>query len=333
MEDSKLPTKSPFAPRKDGAFAERKPTFHVLQSLRLVGFCPGDDPLSYYPYGIRQLLIAAGRNVARDSDRVAPGDAAAAQAIGVSGAAVYQAAAGRESASAAVAALAAAVLRCLAIALLAVALARPSVPSLVLGDWILTGLVGAVLLLVGLTALLALLQRRGRWVTGGFGLAAFALAIVLAVMLSRVLGRQETKSIGNEQAPVAAVLAFDTSPRMQYLWQNRTRLDQAREIAQWLVRQLPADSELAVLDSRPGGAAFAVDLAAAQRSVERLETTGVPLPLVDVAERAIKLTQASQKAQRSLPVQRLEPRRLDRPVARDSATTSARLARRVAVRD
>ena len=34
---------------------------------------------------------------------------------------------------------------------------------------------------------------------------AARLAILLAVMLSRVLGRQETKSIGNEQAPVAAV--------------------------------------------------------------------------------------------------------------------------------
>ncbi|MCU0978970.1 MAG: BatA domain-containing protein [Pirellulaceae bacterium] len=191
-------------------------------------------------------------------------------------------------------------LRCLAIALLAVALARPSVPSLALGDWILTGLVAAVGLLVGLLALLALFQRRGRWVAGGFGLATLALAILLAVMLSRVLGRQETKSIGNEQAPVAAVLAFDTSPRMQYLWQNQTRLDKAREIAQWLVRQLPGDSELAVLGSRPGGAAFAVDLAAAQRSVERLETTGVPLPLVEVAERAIKLTQASQKPRKEV---------------------------------
>ena len=77
-------------------------------------------------------------------------------------------------------------------------------------------------------------------------------------------------------------------------------MDKAREIAQWLVRQLPGDSEMAVLDSRPGGAAFAVDLAAAQRSVERLETTGVPLPLVEVAERAIKLTQASQKPRKEV---------------------------------
>lgn len=191
-------------------------------------------------------------------------------------------------------------LRCLAIAALAVTLARPSVPSPAVGDWILTGLVAATLLLVGLTALLALLQRRGRWVAGGLGLASLALAMLLAVLLSRVTGRQESSVIGNEQAPVAAVLAFDTSPRMQYLWQNQTRLDKAREIAQWLVRQLPRDSELAVLDSRAGGAAFAVDLAAAERSVERLETTGVPQPLVDVAERAVKLSQASQKPRKEV---------------------------------
>jgi len=191
-------------------------------------------------------------------------------------------------------------LRCLTIALLALALARPSVPSPALGDWILTGLVAAMLLLVGLTALLTLVQRRGRWVAGGLGLATAALAILLAVLLSRATGRHESRSIGNEQAPVAAVLAFDTSPRMQYLWQNQTRLDKARQIAQWLVRQLPGDSEVAVLDSRSGGTAFAVDLAAAERALERLETTGVPLPLVDVAERAVKLSQASQKPRKEV---------------------------------
>jgi len=191
-------------------------------------------------------------------------------------------------------------LRCLAIALLAAALARPSVPSPALGDWILTGLAGAALFLVGLLGVLALLQRRGPWAIGGLGLAACILAVVLAVMLNRTLARDASKSIGNEQAPVAAVLAFDTSPRMQYVWQNQTRLDKAREIAQWLIRQLPPDSEVAVLDSRPGGAAFAVDLAAAQRSVERLEATGVPLPLADVADQAVKLTQASQKTRKEV---------------------------------
>ncbi|HPM84827.1 MAG TPA: BatA domain-containing protein [Candidatus Anammoximicrobium sp.] len=191
-------------------------------------------------------------------------------------------------------------LRCLAIAMLAAVLARPSVPSMALGDWILIGLVGTVLLLVGLLAVLALLQRRGRWVSGGFGLATVALALALAVMLHRTLARDESATIGNERAPVAAVLVFDTSPRMQYLRQNHTRLDQAREIAHWLIRQLPGDSEVAVVDSRPGGAAFAVDLAAAQRSIERLETTGVPSPLTDVAERAVKLAQTSQKPRKEV---------------------------------
>ncbi len=191
-------------------------------------------------------------------------------------------------------------LRCLAIGLLAAALARPSVPSLAVGNWILIGLLGAVLLVVGLLAALALVQRRGRWAAGGLGLAALGLAVALAVMLHRSLARGESSAIGNEQAPVAAVLVFDTSPRMQYLRQNQTRLDQAREIAGWLIRQLPADSEVAVVDSRPGGAAFAVDLAAAQRSLERLETTGVPSPLTDVAERALKLAQTSRKSRQEV---------------------------------
>lgn len=191
-------------------------------------------------------------------------------------------------------------LRCLAIALLAAALARPSVHSMMLGNWIIIGVLGVLLLVVGLLALLSALQKRGRVAALGFLSGTLLLAAALAVMLLRTLGDDDKQAIGNQKLPVGAVLVFDTSPRMQYLRQNRSRLEQAQEIAFWLIRQLPAESEVAVVDSRTGGAVFAVDLAAAERSVERLEVAGVPLPLADVVNQAVELARASKRARREV---------------------------------
>ncbi len=191
-------------------------------------------------------------------------------------------------------------LRCLAIALLAAALARPSVPSVVVGNWLIVGLLAGLLLIVGLLFVLALVQRRDRLVTIGFGVASAALAVVLAIMLRIAMAPDHPSSIGDQRAPVAAVLVFDTSPRMQYLWQNQTRLEQAKEIASWLTRQLPGDSEVAVVESRPGGTAFAVDLAAAERSIQRMETTGIPSSLTNTLDQAIELSRTSNRARKEI---------------------------------
>ena len=77
--------------------------------------------------------------------------------------------------------------------------------------------------------------------------------------------------LGDQEAPVAAALVFDTNPRMQYRQQNKTRLEVAKETAQWLLPQLPPESDVAVVDSRSASAAFAVDLGAARQRIDRLE--------------------------------------------------------------
>ena len=50
-------------------------------------------------------------------------------------------------------------------------------------------------------------------------------------------------------------LVFDAAPHMEYRHENRTRLEVARELGQWLVSQLPEESQIAVLDTRPGSTA------------------------------------------------------------------------------
>ena len=50
-------------------------------------------------------------------------------------------------------------------------------------------------------------------------------------------------------APVAAAITFDTRPRMDYLRQNKTRLEVARGVGLEVIEQLPKGSQLVVLDS------------------------------------------------------------------------------------
>ena len=179
-------------------------------------------------------------------------------------------------------------LRCGAIGLFALALARPSVASGVLSGWIAAGLLGGGAALVALLALVAFARGTSRVLAGGLSAVALVLVGATLFIASRALAGS-SPVMGDQEAPVAATLVIDTSPRMQYRQENKTRLEAAQEMAQWLLRQLPADSEVAIVDSRAGSGAFAIDRASAAKAVERLTTAGTPRPLVEVIESAVQL--------------------------------------------
>jgi hypothetical protein len=190
-------------------------------------------------------------------------------------------------------------LRCAAIGLFALALARPSVASAALSSWITTGLLAAGFLACALLTIVGFARNLSRLVTWGF----FAVAIVffhltLFVGARALAGRSPV--MGDQEAPVAAAIVIDTSPRMQYRQENQTRLEKAQELAQWLIPQLPADSEVAIVDSRPGSGAFAVDRAAAAKSVERLRPAGTPRPLVEVIAASLRLVVEKPQARKEV---------------------------------
>ena len=139
--------------------------------------------------------------------------------------------------------------RCTAIAVLAAALARPSVRSAVVGEWTLIGCLLVALVLVGLLISAGLAHGVGRKLVMGLSVAAMVLLVALLVVGSRAFSDSRGALIGDRAAPVAAALVFDTSPRMLYQHQNETRLQTARDTALWLLKQLPAESEIAVLES------------------------------------------------------------------------------------
>jgi hypothetical protein len=126
--------------------------------------------------------------------------------------------------------------------------------------------------------------------------AAIAL---LALALSRPSIRA-SGTFGDQESPVAAALVFDTSPRMQYRQQNKSRLEVAQETAQWLLPQLPADSEVAVLDAHSGLGAFAVDVAAARSRIDHLDTSAVSQPLAAACADALQLLADSAKTRKEL---------------------------------
>lgn len=106
--------------------------------------------------------------------------------------------------------------------------------------------------------------------------------------------------LGDREAPIAAALVFDTNPRMQYRQDNQSRLEVAQETAAWLLPQLPLDSEVAVVDSRTGTAAFAVDAGAARQRIERLDAGMMTQPLAVAIESAIELVQSSEKQRKEV---------------------------------
>ncbi len=106
--------------------------------------------------------------------------------------------------------------------------------------------------------------------------------------------------LGDQEAPVAAALVFDTNPRMQYRQNNETRLEVAQQTADWLLPQLPAESDVAVVDSRSGTAVFAVDIGAARQRIERLEADTMSQPLSLAIESAVELVSESDKPRKEI---------------------------------
>jgi hypothetical protein len=191
-------------------------------------------------------------------------------------------------------------LRCAAIVALAAALARPSADSSVFGDWLLTAAFGMLFLFTALAAAMAMAGERGKLLTGGLASVAALFFAATAYAAFSAFHDGSQLAIGDEEAPVAAALVIDSSPRMTYRHENRMRLEHAQETALWLLPQLPGGSDTAVLDSRPGPAVFAVDRSAAQKAVERLSAAVVARPVADIIADAAMLLQRSEKSRKEI---------------------------------
>ena len=119
-----------------------------------------------------------------------------------------------------------------------------------------------------------------------------ALRALFILLLALALARPVLRGsglLGSGQAGLATALVFDTSPRMDYQQNKVTRLEEAKELATWLLEQLPADTEVALIESGRSRRARLASRDAALVRADRLRTTAAAAPLAEAIVEAVKL--------------------------------------------
>ncbi len=114
-----------------------------------------------------------------------------------------------------------------------------------------------------------------------------AIIALLAFALARPTLRG-SNAAGKEDAPVASALVFDNSLRMGYQHANKSRLDEAKELAGWLLEQLPPESPVTVVDRAGRQRGQDLDRSAAELRIERLETSAAVRPMEDALRDAMR---------------------------------------------
>lgn len=190
-------------------------------------------------------------------------------------------------------------LRCLLIASLVIALTRPSARKAEFGNWIIVGVIVLVAVLTGIIAAYALLSRN-RLLCGIFSGVTAVMLVVASLVALLTLRSGTSLAIGDREAPVAAVIVIDTSPRMSYRQANTTRLGAAKTTALWLADEFPADSQISVVDSRRGEPFFSVDVAAAKKRIEALQPATLHETLPKVLSKAVRLAHKSVNARKEV---------------------------------
>ena len=199
-------------------------------------------------------------------------------------------------------------LRIAVLMLIVLALARPSLPAAgyaptrgelfrllaVIG---LGGACYAIVLTIWRRRNLARHELRARrsMLNGG---VALGVVLLLLLLVGIPWQRRVAAEIASPESrvpddlPVAAVLLFDTSLSMEYLYESRTRLQVAREFATEQLETFPTGSLVAVAGTSNRDAMnFQSDLTGAGKRLESLATTACPAPLDDRLRQAAQLLQ------------------------------------------
>ncbi|HQZ68747.1 MAG TPA: BatA and WFA domain-containing protein, partial [Planctomycetaceae bacterium] len=187
-------------------------------------------------------------------------------------------------------------LRSLLIAVLVLAIARPSLPAARYGlrwwEWLSLATVAALsaatyfwLTRQSSTPSIAAFdrkERRGRvrlWCVV-LGTLAAMLAVGLPWGLRLQAELSSPRNEATENVPVAAVFLIDTSLSMNYRYENKTRLEQARTVIREHLGRFPAGSRAAIAGlSADDDIVFQADLTGAASRLDTLTATTVPEPI------------------------------------------------------
>lgn len=179
-------------------------------------------------------------------------------------------------------------LRIAAIVFLASLFARPSVDSAASGYWLKTLLLAVLCPFAVVAAVYCWIESKTAGLTATFATIGALIFAGLLYFGFLALTANQKQNLGDEKAPVAAALVFDTSPRMGLIFQNKTRLEEAQFVASSLLQQLPADSEVAIVDASAPGI-FSMDIGNSVNMVDSLQVLGEERPLSDLINQAMEL--------------------------------------------
>ena len=122
-------------------------------------------------------------------------------------------------------------------------------------------------------------------------LLLLALRCAVIALLALALARPTLRgsgAAGKEDAAIASVLVFDNSMRMGYEHANQSRLDRAKELAAWLLEQIPTDGPVTVVDRSGRQRGQDIDHTAAELRVERLELSPQVRPMEEALRDATR---------------------------------------------
>lgn len=144
-------------------------------------------------------------------------------------------------------------LRVLLFAILALALARPRVHSAAMGSMI--GISGLIIfaIIASLAAAIAWASKRPKAVWMSAAVVAIALWVGSAVWGYRSISQGPALPTSDTTAPVAVGIILDTSPSMNYVAANQSRLQAAKDMASWILNRMPSDSHVGVFTGVPIG--------------------------------------------------------------------------------
>lgn len=182
-------------------------------------------------------------------------------------------------------------LRCLLVGLFAAAFAGLSVPAETSGAWFTLAAVSLMTLVaIALTAMAWFRAQRNLWLVGLLGVISMLLTGFLAWNLWSVFASDTSvRMLGERGDPVAAIVLVDTSATMDYRFENETRLEKAKSIADWLIGQFPDRSRVCVAATDNDSPFFSVDTSAAQKRLSKLDIVYNATTLPDALMRAASL--------------------------------------------
>lgn len=202
-------------------------------------------------------------------------------------------------------------LRIAAIMVLVLALARPRIPAANYWPSTLEWTTLGVILAAAIGAWFIITARWKREALSAYNLqhrrSLLRTGIIVAVVLMILLGvvwplqrrvMAQIKDPGkqvNENAPVASIMLFDTSPSMQYRQAGQTRLELALELAEQYQKRLPYGSRVAIADTATTNPiVFLPDLTAAASRMASLENKNLTFSFNDRVRTALELQREDQ---------------------------------------